>query len=61
MTYMSGGDSLRSGAISSVCTFTFTFIIIIIITYHDAGADGNGAAAVRVWHDVSVTDRQERD
>jgi len=28
--------------------------------YHDAGADGDGSAAVRVRHDITVTDRQER-
>ena len=30
-------------------------------TYHDARADGNGASAVSVGYNVTVTDRQERD
>ena len=34
---------------------------VIIMTYHDAGADGDAASAVRVGHDVAVADRQERD
>jgi len=28
--------------------------------YHDAGADGNDPPAVRVRHDVAVTNRQKR-
>jgi len=29
--------------------------------YHDTGTDGDDATAVRIGHDVAVTDRQERD
>ena len=36
-----GGDSLRRGAISSVCTFTFTFTFYIITISSKFGSAGN--------------------
>jgi len=31
------------------------------MAYHDSGADGDSAATVRIWNNVTVTDRQKRD
>jgi len=31
------------------------------MTYYDAGADGDASTTVRVWNDVTVADRQERN
>ena len=30
-------------------------------TNDDSSADGDAAATVRVWNDVTIADRQERD